>query len=112
VVVIEIKDAELITALEARAAELGVTDAAIVSLIGAADSFTVSTMPAGDANDDVLTDYQVPGEMSGTGELVAGKAHVHATFGVHGDRAVTGHLHSAQVTTHFARVYLTPVTAA
>jgi predicted DNA-binding protein with PD1-like motif len=101
VVVIEIKDAELITALEARAAEVGVTDGAIVSLIGAADSFTVSTMPAGDAS-----------EMSGTGELVAGKAHVHATFGVHGDRAVTGHLHRAQVTTHFARVYLIPISTA
>jgi len=108
--VIEIKDAELIGALEQQAAELGITDAAVVSLIGAVDSFTVSTMPAGDATDDVLTDYAVPGEMSGTGELVNGKAHLHPTFGVHGDRAVTGHLHRAQVGTHFARVYLLPTT--
>ena len=109
--VIEIKDAELIGSLEQQAAELGITNAAVVSLIGAADAFTVSTMPADDAAADVITTYSVPGEMSGTGELVDGRAHVHVTMGVHGDRAVTGHLHQADIRTHFARVYLVPTTS-
>jgi uncharacterized protein len=37
-----------------------VTDGAIVALIGAADGFTLSTMPADDATRDVLTDYSQP----------------------------------------------------
>jgi hypothetical protein len=43
----EVRNAELIESLTRQAAEHGITDAAIVTLIGAADSFTGST-PAGD----------------------------------------------------------------
>ena len=79
-----------------------------MSLIGAVDAFTVSTMPAGDATADVITDYDLPAEMSGTGEIVDGVPHVHAVMAVEGDRAVSGHLHAATVGTWFARVYLIP----
>jgi hypothetical protein len=41
-------NAELIESITQQAAEGGMTDAAIVALIGAADSFTMSTNPASD----------------------------------------------------------------
>ena len=87
---------------------LTVRNAAIVTLIGAADSFTVSTMPAADATADTITDYDLPAEMTATGEIVDGVVHVHAAMAVEGDRAVAGHLHRAAVRTHFARAYVLP----
>jgi predicted DNA-binding protein with PD1-like motif len=45
--ILEVRHAELIESLTRQAAEHGITDAAIVTLIGAAESFTVSTpLPA------------------------------------------------------------------
>ena len=43
--VLKVRNTELIESITKQAAELGITDAAIVALIGAADSFTVSTSP-------------------------------------------------------------------
>jgi len=108
VLVIEIRDGELLDRIEQSARERGITDAAIVTLIGAVDSFRISTMPANDATKDIITDYDLPAEMSGTGDVVEGKVHIHATMAVEGDRAISGHLHRAQIGTWFARVYLLP----
>jgi ribosomal protein S12 methylthiotransferase accessory factor YcaO len=44
--VLEVRNAELMESITRQAAEQGITDAAIVALIGAIDSFTVSTNPA------------------------------------------------------------------
>jgi len=107
--VIEINDGELVKTLTDRLAELGVRNGAIVSLIGGADAFTISTMPADDATKDVMTEYALPAEMSGTGEIVDGVPHVHAVMAVEGDRALSGHLHTAQIGTWFARIYVIPV---
>ena len=104
--VVEIREGELLDQLRQAARDKGITDAAIVTLIGAADSFTLSTMPAADATKDVLTDYDMPAEMTATGEIVDGKPHIHAVMAVEGDRAISGHLHRAQIGTHFARAYL------
>jgi predicted DNA-binding protein with PD1-like motif len=104
--VIEVRDGELLGAIEQAAKEKGITDAAIVTLIGAVDSFTVSTMPAGDATRDIITSYGQPAEMTATGEIVNGKPHIHAVMAVEGDRAISGHLHRAQIGTWFARAYL------
>ncbi|TDV53913.1 PCC domain-containing protein [Actinophytocola oryzae] len=104
--VIEILNGELVQSLTDQLADLGVRRGAIVSLIGGVDSFTVSTMPADDATKDNVTEYDLPGEMIGTGEVVDGVPHVHVVMGVEGDRAVAGHLHAAQVGTWFARVYV------
>ena len=46
--IFEVRHAELMDSLTKQAAEQGITYAAIVALIGAVDSFTVSTNPAGD----------------------------------------------------------------
>lgn len=107
--VVEVKQGELMRELTAACAELGVKDAAVVSLIGAADAFTVSTMPADDATKDVVTDYDLPAEMTGTGEIVGGIPHLHVVMAVEGDRAVSGHLHRAQIGTWFARAYIQPL---
>lgn len=105
-IVLEVRQGELMAELTAQAAARGIGDAAVVSLIGAVESFTVSTMPADDATKDVLTTYELPAEMHGTGEFVAGKPHLHVTMAVAGDRAICGHLHEAWVKTWFARVYV------
>jgi uncharacterized protein len=107
--VIEINDGELIKTLTDQLAELGVRNGAIVSLIGGTDAFMISTMPADDATKDIVTEYALPAEMSGTGEVVDGVPHVHAVMAVEGDRALSGHLHAAQIGTWFARVYVIPV---
>jgi predicted DNA-binding protein with PD1-like motif len=57
VVVIEIRNAELMEAVAKEAKRLHITNGAIVSLIGAVDSFTISTMPKHDATKDIITDY-------------------------------------------------------
>lgn len=110
-ITLEVQHGELIEGLTKQAADAGITHGAIVSLIGAADSFTLSTMPANDASKDVLTDYSQPAEMSGTGEIVNGVVHVHATMAVAGDKGLSGHLHRAHVDTWFARAYIIPVTS-
>jgi predicted DNA-binding protein with PD1-like motif len=104
--VIDVRDGELLATIEQSAREHGIANAAIVTLIGAVDSFTLSTMPADDATKDVITDYELPAEMTATGEIVNGRPHIHAVMAVEGDRAISGHLHKAQIGTWFARAYL------
>jgi predicted DNA-binding protein with PD1-like motif len=105
--VFEVKNGdELMTSIEEQAKEAGVLNGAIVSLIGAADDFAVSTMPEGDATRDIVTTYELPAEMSGTGEIVDGQVHIHVVMAVEGDEAVSGHLHYATIKTHFARAYV------
>ena len=107
--IFEVRNDELMSAIAAQAEAAGIVSGTIVSLIGAVDEFTVSTMPADDATKDVLTEYSQPAEMSGTGEIVNGTVHVHAVMAVAGDKAVSGHLHRATVRTHFARAYVLSV---
>jgi predicted DNA-binding protein with PD1-like motif len=105
---LRIRNSELLAAIEQQAKAAGIASGAIVSLIGAVDSFTVSTMLADDASKDVLTDYALPAEMTGTSEIVDGKPHVHVVMAIQGDRALAGHLHRAEVGTWFANVYVEP----
>jgi predicted DNA-binding protein with PD1-like motif len=108
--VLEVRNAELMESITKQAAEHGITDAAIVALIGAADSFTVSTNPAGDAAGHTITSYPIPAEITATGEIIDGKPHIHAVMAIQGDRAVAGHLHKAQIGTWFAHAYVIPST--
>lgn len=108
-IVFEVLNEELMESVNRQTAEAGIENAAIVSLIGAVDSFTISTMPKDDALADTITTYKQPAEMTGTGEIKNGFAHIHAVMGIEGDQGVTGHLHEAHVGTHFARVYVLPV---
>jgi uncharacterized protein len=106
--ILEVRNAELIESLTEQAAEHGITDAAIVTLIGAADSFTVSTPPAGDPTAHTITSYPLPAEMTATGEIINGKPHIHAVMAIQGDRAVAGHLIQAHFGTSFAHAYVIP----
>ncbi len=106
--VLEVRNAELIESLTEQAAEHGITDAAIVTLIGAADSFTVSTPPAGDPTAHTITSYPLPAEMTAIGEIIDGKPHIHAVMAIQGDRAVAGHLIQAHFGTSFAHAYVIP----
>ena len=84
-ITIEVTNGELMATLTEQVAKHGISNGAIVSLIGAVNSFTVSTMPADDATKDIVTDYSLPAEMNGT-----------------------GHLHRANIKTWFARAYVLP----
>ena len=71
--VISIKPGEeVVESLTAQLKEQGVQRGAIVSLIGAIDACCISNMPKHDAADDILTEYQQPCELSGTGEITDG----------------------------------------
>lgn len=97
---------ELMETLTRRLAELGVSSGAIVSVIGAVDECRISNMPSNDAKSDVYTEYTTPFELSGTGEIVDGKPHLHCVLGTEGNGALSGHLHWAQVRTWFVNVYV------
>jgi uncharacterized protein len=101
---------EVIESLSRRAAEEGITDGAIVSLIGAIDACTISNMPTNDSRSDIVTEYAQPCELSGAGEIIDGNVHIHATLGREGDIALAGHLHRARVDTHFVHAYVQPMT--
>ena len=66
-------------------------------------------MPKRDASSDILTEYEQPMEMSGTGEIKDGKPHVHCVLGTEGDVTLSGHLHWAKVDRWFVRVYVMPL---
>jgi predicted DNA-binding protein with PD1-like motif len=100
---------EVLETLTRRAAEEGISDGAIVSLIGAVDACTLSNMAAGDAGTDLVTDYEQPCELSGTGEITDGRVHVHVVLGREGDAALAGHLHGARVETFFVHAYVLPL---
>ena len=102
---------EVIETLTRRAAEEGITNGALVSLIGAIDACAISNMPATDAKSDIVTEYRQPFELSGTGEIVDGKVHVHVVLGREGDTALAGHLHWAKVETFFVHAYTVPMDA-
>jgi uncharacterized protein len=101
---------EVLETIAAHASDRGVTDAAIVSLIGAVDTACVSTMSQLDATDNTLIDYDQPMEATGTGEIRDGTVHIHIVLGVEGNTPISGHLHRATVETHFVNAYIQPLT--
>lgn len=107
-IVLEVRHGELMEAITQQAAERDITYGAIVALIGAIDSFTVSTPPIGDPTAHTYSSYHLPAEMTATGEIVDGKPHIHAVMAVQGDRTIGGHLHKAQLGASFARAYVIP----
>lgn len=103
------KDHEVISYITEYCKENQITDAAIVSIIGAVDSCCISNMPKSDAKEDILTEYNIPLEFIGSGEIKNGKVHIHCILGQEGDRALAGHLHWANVKNWFISVYIIPL---
>jgi predicted DNA-binding protein with PD1-like motif len=102
---------EVIETVQRRAAEAGITNGAVVSLIGAVDACAISNMSARDAMSDIVTEYRQPLELAGTGEITEGKVHLHVCLGREGDVALAGHLHWAKVETFFVHAYVLPLSA-
>lgn len=103
--VVDVRDGEVMEQLQQAIAERGIRNAGLY-LLGGVDAFTISTMPAHDASQDIVTTYNQPGELTGTGEVVDGQVHVHVVCGIEGDVARAGHLHAATVETFFVRAYV------
>lgn len=107
-ILINIREGEVVEQLQKAVAERGIQNAGI-HLVGGVDSFTISTMPAHDATQDIVTAYDQPGELTGTGEIVDGQVHVHVVCGIEGDVAKAGHLHAATVETFLVSAYVNVV---
>lgn len=86
-----------------------IKNAAIVSIIGAVDSCCISNMPQNDAKEDILTEYNIPFELIGSGEIKNGRVHIHCILGQEGNSAIAGHLHWANVKTWFISAYIIPL---
>ena len=99
---------EVVKTVAEEAQKKGIPNAAIVSLVGAVDEFCISNMPKGNAKDDILTEFAEPCEMSGTGEIVDGRVHLHCVFGREDNSTVSGHLHWANVSNWFVNAYVLP----
>lgn len=99
---------EVLETVTERLRQAGVTDGAIVSVIGAVEECCISNMPKHDAKQDILTEYRQPFELSGTGDVQDGKPHIHCVLGAEGDGALSGHLHRAKVGDWFVKVYVLP----
>ena len=97
---------EVVETVTAELAQRDVRNGAIVSLVGAIDSCCISNMPKDDPRSDVLTKYERPFEMAGTGEIRDGTPHIHCILGQEGDASLAGHLHWARVETWFVNVYV------
>jgi len=99
------KGQELITTLEKEFAKNNLSKGGFI-VIGAVDEACISNMPKDDASQDILTEYKLPMELSGTGEIREGKPHIHACLSSQGDKAIHGHLHWAKIKTWYVSVYL------
>ncbi len=106
-IVISVKPGqEVIETVSEELAKREIAKGAIVSLVGAIGSCCISNMPKHDAASDILTEYEQPFEMAGTGEIKDGKPHIHCILGREGDSALAGHLHWAKVDNWFVNVYV------
>ena len=101
------KDEEVIDKLNAAAETFGIHRGPI-TLIGAVQRATISVMKKDDPQTDFLREYDQPFEMTGTGEVVDGRVHLHVTLAGE-DVIAAGHLHRAVVRDFFVRAYLTNI---
>lgn len=92
--------------VEQHLTKLGITNGAIVSVIGAVDECCVSNMPLNNPKEDILNIYKEPLEMSGTGEVRDGKPHIHCVLSREGESTLAGHLHWAKVSTWYVKVFV------
>ncbi len=97
---------EVLATLAQKVREKGVVNAGLVSLIGAVDAACISNMPKDDAAADIATEYRQPMEMSGTGEIIDGKPHIHCVLSTEGNSALAGHLQWATVDNWFVHIYV------
>lgn len=103
------RDEEVLEKVKQFCKQNGILNAAIVSVIGAVDSCCLSNMPKSDASKDILNEYNQPMEMSGNGDVVNGKPHIHAVMSIENEGTYAGHLHWARVKNWYVKVYILPL---
>ncbi|XVU26834.1 PCC domain-containing protein [Actinoplanes sp. CA-054009] len=103
------KDQEVLRVVQEEVERLEIGNA-VITMIGAVNEAEVSVMAKGDESVDYLRRYSQPMELSGTGEVVEGKVHLHVTLAGE-DITAAGHLHRAVVGGFFVRAYVTSVGA-
>jgi predicted DNA-binding protein with PD1-like motif len=103
------KDQEVLQVVQREVDRLKL-GSAVITLIGAVSEAEVSVMAKDNESVDYLRRYSQPMELSGTGEVIEGKVHLHVTLAGE-DITAAGHLHRAVVGGFFVRAYLTTVTA-
>lgn len=97
---------ELIEQLIEQLKTRGIDNAAVVSIVGAVKTATLSTMQADDPKTPVLSEHK-HAEVSGNGEIEDGVPNLHVTLGLEGGQAFSGHLQAATVGgPYFVNVYL------
>jgi predicted DNA-binding protein with PD1-like motif len=101
------KGEEVLAKLNEDLAARGLTHGSI-TLIGAIQECTISVMAKDNPLHDLLRSYDQPFELTGTGEVLDGRAHLHVVLAGE-DVTVAGHLHSATVQDFFVRAYVTPL---
>lgn len=105
--VVQVKSGqEVIETIEHELSRLNIKNGAIVSFFGAFDSCCISNMPKDDAKQDTLVRYDLPLEVSGCGDVVNGKVHIHVTASSVDETVIAGHLHWAKVETWFIKAYI------
>jgi uncharacterized protein len=102
---------EIIDTATRQLKERGITNGAIVSVVGAIDSCALSNMPRQDAASDIVTELTQPLELSGTGEVKDGTPHIHCVISGEGNQALAGHLHWGRVENWFVHLYIIPLPA-
>ncbi len=110
VVVIKLRErGELIKQLAETLSGRGITNAAVVSIVGAVRTAVLATMQADDPKTTVLSEHRFA-ELSGVGEIEDGVPNLHVSLGLEGGEAFSGHLHSAGIGgPYFVNVYLVPL---
>ncbi len=92
---------ELIRILEEKLEKLGIKEAFIVSLAGALSKFALITIDNSSTEippGHFETEFNEKAEISGSGFVKNGRAHIHACCGREGGQALCGHLVEGKVT--------------
>jgi predicted DNA-binding protein with PD1-like motif len=97
---------EVFSSASEQVGNLGIKNAAVVSLIGAADSCGVVSMPGNDSTKDICTEYDIPAQRTGTGEIIGGQAHIHWLLTGEDHTGFGGHLLWTRVGTWFVNAYI------
>jgi predicted DNA-binding protein with PD1-like motif len=99
---------DLIEVLTEKLKEHGITDAAVVSIVGAVRTATLATMRSDDPKTTVLSEHRLA-EVSGVGEIERGVPNLHVTLGLEGGQAFSGHLQAAAIGGPYTvNIYLLP----